>query len=122
MLAASVTSMTTLWAWPLAAAISSTVFANASARRAATLTRAPRPARNVAKKRPRPLEPPVTSTCAPSIANRSFIGNLLQQTPASFHPVPDQYRSAHSAVLVALVGSGCDRQRIALEHEVPDLV
>src|SRR6478752_1837648 len=123
MLAALVTSITTLWAWPLAAEISSTVLASASARRAATVTRAPRCARKVAKNRPRPLEPPVTSTCAPSIPNRSLIGNLLQRKArALLHPVPNEDRSAHSAVLVALVGSGRDRQRVARQHEVSDLI
>src|SRR5258705_11475387 len=114
--------MTTLWAWPLAAVMSSTVLAKASARRAATVTRAPRCARKVAKNRPRPLEPPVISTCAPSIPKTSLIGNLLQQkVGALFHPVPDEDRSAHGAILVTLVRSSRDRQRVARPHEVPDL-
>jgi len=58
-------------ALPFAAPISSTVFASASARLAATVTRAPRLARNAAKCRPRPLEPPVTSTCLSSSENMS---------------------------------------------------
>src|SRR5882757_3651424 len=116
MLAATVTSMTTLCAWPLAAEMSSTVLAKASARRAATVTRAPRCARKVAKNRPRPLEPPVTSTCAPSIPNRSLIANLLKpKAGALFHPVPDEDRSAHGAVLVALVRRGRDRQHVSLQ-------
>src|SRR6478672_6762636 len=123
MLAATVTSMTTLWACPLAAEMSSTVLAKASARRAATVTRAPRCARKVAKNRPRPLEPPVTSTCAPSIPNRSLIANLLQPEAGTLlDPVPDENRSAHGAVFIALVGRRCDRQRVALQHEVPDLI
>ena len=66
-------------------------FRQASARRAATVTRAPRVARKTAKKRPRPLDPPVTSTCDPSIANGSFIENLSQAGGvASGHLVPDK--------------------------------
>src|SRR5712671_1365105 len=105
MLAATVTSMTTLCAWPLAAEMSSTVLAKASARRAATVTRAPRCARKVAKNRPRPLEPPVTSTCAPSIPNRSLIANLFQPgLVASLDLAPDENGAAHGAVQIALVG------------------
>src|SRR4029079_3542466 len=122
MLAATVTSMTTLWACPLAAEMSSTVLAKASARRAATVTRAPRPARNAAKNRQRPLEPPVTSTCIPSMPNRSLIANLLQPEATSLDLVPDQDRSAHGAVFITLVGSRRDCQRLALQHEVPDLI
>src|SRR5258708_2055925 len=122
-LAATVTSMTTLWAWPLAEEMSSTVLANGFARRAATVTRAPRCARKVAKHRPRPLEPPVTSTCAPSIPNRSLIANLLQrEAGALLDLVPDENGPAHGAVEIALVGGGRDRQRIPFQHEVPDLV
>jgi hypothetical protein len=50
-----------------------------------------RAARKTAKKRPRPLEPPVTSTCDPSIVNGSFIANLSQVGDvASGHLVPDE--------------------------------
>src|ERR1700676_184448 len=123
MLAATVTSIITLWAWPSAAMISATVSANASARRAAPATRAPRAASRLAKDRPSPLEPPVTSTCAPSIPNRSLIANPSQSGNQSLpHPVPDQNRSAHGAIQIALVGGGRDRQRVALQHEVLDLI
>src|SRR6478609_6422204 len=101
----------------------STVLAKASARRAATVTRAPRPARKLAKNRPRPLEPPVTSTCAPSIPNRSLIANLLlPEVVALLDPVPDEDLTAHRAALVALVGSGRDRQRVANPHRFPYLI
>src|ERR1700738_4444278 len=122
MLAAAVTSITTLWARPFAVPISLTVLASASARRAATVTRAPRAARNTAKKRPRPLEPPVTRTCLPSSENRSLIAHLLQTRCSSSHLVPDQDRPTHRAVEVALVRRGCDRQHVSLQHEVANLV
>src|ERR1700730_18687296 len=123
MLAAAVTSITTHWARPFAIPISSTVLASASARRAATVTRAPRAARKTAKKRPRPLEPPVTRTCLPSSENRSLIAHLLQACCSlSSHLVPDQDLSTHRAVEIALVRRGGDRQHVSLQHEVADLV
>src|SRR3979411_597370 len=123
MLAAAVTSITILWARPFAVPISLTVLASASARRAATVTRAPRAARNTAKKRPRPLEPPVTRTCLPSSENRSLIAHLLQtRCSLSSHLIPDQDRPTHRAVEIALVRRGCDRQHVFLQHEVADLV
>src|SRR5260370_15290256 len=123
MLAAAVTSITTLWARPFAVPISSTVLASASARRAATVTCAPRAARNTAKQRPRPLEPPVTRTCLPSSENTSLIAHLLQTRFAlSSHLVPDQDRPTHRAVEIAPVGRGRDRQHVSLQHEVADLV
>src|SRR3984893_4064437 len=123
MLAAAVTSTTTHCARPFAIPISSTVLASASARRAATVTRAPRAARKTAKKRPRPLEPPVTRTCLPSSENRSLIAHLLQACCSlSSHLVPDQDRSTHRAVEIALVRRGGDRQHVSLQHEVADLV
>src|ERR1700736_3840470 len=123
MLAAAVRSITTLWARPFAVPMSSTVLASASARRAATVTWAPRAARSTAKKRPRPLEPPVTRTCLPSSENRSLITHLLQTRRArSSHLVPNQDRPTHRTVEIAPVGRGCDRQHVSLQHEVADLM
>src|ERR1700722_5959903 len=107
--------------------MSSTVLDKASARRAPTVTRAPRAARKAAKNLPRPLEPPVTSTCDPSIPNRSLIANLLAKflrpkIAPSLNPGPDQNGPAHGAIQIALVRGGRDRQRIALQHEMPDLI
>src|SRR6202035_5846075 len=114
---------TTHWARPFAIPISSTVLASASARRAATVTRAPRAARNTAKKRPRPLNPPVPRRCLSSSENRSLIAHLFQtRCSLSPHLVPAQDRPAHRAVEIALVRRGCDRQRVSLQHEVADLV
>src|SRR5258705_2891699 len=99
--------------------MSSTVLASASARREATVTCAPRAARNTAKKRPRPLEPPVTRTCLPSSENRSLIAHLLQtRCSLSSHLVPDQDRPTHRAVEIALVRRGRDRQHVSLQHEL----
>src|SRR5258705_7949616 len=103
--------------------MSSTVLASASARRAATVTCAPRAARNTAKKRPRPLEPPVTRTCLPSSENRSLIAHLLQTRFAlSSHLVPDQDRPTHRPFEIAPVGRGRDRHHVSLQHEVAVLV
>src|SRR5450755_158166 len=110
MLAATVTSITTLWAWPLAAAISSSVLAKAAARRAATVTRAPRAASRVAKNRPSPLEPPVTSACAPWTPNRSFIAYLLLPGDEPLpDPFPDENGSAHGAIQIALIRGAHER-------------
>jgi len=58
--------------------------------RAPRFTRAPPRRKKGAKNRPRPLEPPVTSTCNLGIPNRSFIANSLASwgTAASLDLAP----------------------------------
>src|SRR5580704_11735309 len=95
----------------------------AAGRRAATVTRAPRPARNIAKYWPSPLEAPVTSACLPSTANASLIQpDLHLGLATSAHFFPHKDGSAHRTVEIALVGRGGDRQRVPVQHEMPDLI
>src|ERR1700722_18871828 len=94
----------------------------AAGRRAATVTRAPRPARNIAKYWPSPLEAPVTSACFPSTANASLIRSDLLHLATSAHFFPHKDGSAHRTVEIALVRRGGDRERVSVQHKVPDLI
>src|SRR5260370_6352359 len=123
LLPAAVAAIKILCAWLFAAPMASTVLASASARRAETVPRAPRAARHSAKKRPKPLDPPVTITCFPPSVNGSIIGASCKRSLRILpNLAPHQDRAPHRSIQIAFVGGRRDRERVPVQNEVPDLV